>query len=270
MSIRTSIDGFVRCTFIAAVAVAVGCGGDKTTDTTSATGGTASAVGGATSASTGGATASSSGGAAASGSSTAGNSAFTCAKSVVATPGIAPGKDGIWGTATDVTGGAFAPYAGTDMTKLALDTTTAGSVNISDDMLPGWYSGFGLYLKNPEKCFDASKYTGIRMTIGGTVGDAMVYLQVQMNDNYPIDATNSKGACVGDWSSCSNNQFQLATLTPTPTEVEVPFASITGGNPQAQLDPSQLLGVQWQFNCPSGGSTVSCPINVSIGSVVFY
>ena len=76
---------------------------------------------------------------------------------------------------------------------------------------------------------------------------------------------------VGDWTTCTNNQFKLPALTATPTAVDVPFASITGGNPRAPLDPSQILGVQWQVNCPSStDTTATCAVNVTIGAVMFY
>ncbi len=280
MSIRVSMIGLVSSTIVAALVVAGGCGGDKKTDPLAAEGGSSGEVGGGTS--VGGTTATDAGGSTSGGSSavggstisgypTAGNGAFICRKGVPTGPAIAPGTNGTWGSAGPITGGSFAPYAGADADKLVPDTaTTAGSVVLTATIAASGYSGYGLYFKDPDKCFNVASYSGVRMTIGGSSGGADVFLQLQMNDNYPIDATNSKGACVGTWSDgCKNAEFKIAAdaIPATPTAIDVPWASIAAGTPVDLIDPSQLLGIQWQVNCVAADP---CAVNLTIGEVSFY
>jgi hypothetical protein len=35
----------------------------------------------------------------------------------------------------------------------------------------------------------------------------------------------------------------------TPTTIQVPWSTLVGGNPVDAIDPTQLLGIQFQFNC---------------------
>jgi hypothetical protein len=249
---------------MAGMAAAASCGGDKSSPTsdsggaapTAGTGTGGKAAGGAGGASTGGAPL----------------VPFKCPETPAPGPSIAPGTSGVWGSASDVAGGTFKYVDSTASNALTADTaTTPGSVIVTATLAASGYNGYGLYFKDPDKCWSAAAYQGIRFTVSGSTGGATMLFQVQTNNNYPIDNTNSKGACQGTWSSgCGNNQAPAITVTATATPVEIKFTDLTGGQPDA-MDPKEILGIQWQWNCttpPTG--TTSCPINVTLGTVEFY
>jgi len=197
--------------------------------------------------------------------------AYVCRKGVPTEPNIAPGDNGSWGKATAVTGGTFT-YQKSDAEKPTLDTATnPGGVNVTATVAVGAYTGWGLYFKDPDKCFNVSQYTGgIRMTIGGDLGGGQIFFQVQTNTNYPADTANNKGACIDplQWNGgCANNTTSSLTIDATPTTIDIPWTDLAGGMPVATVDTTQLLGIQWQVTC---SGSADCAVNVTISDVSFY
>ena len=298
--------GLVGLVGAAMAASLAGCGGSKNTNasaggSTAADGGNSSSGGTATgsasggsiaasggkSAASGGMSAASGGMSAASGGMSAGaggttaaqstgyevdaDGAYVCRKGVPTGPNVAPGDNGSWGKATAVTGGTFT-YQKSDAEKPTLDTATnPGGVNVTATVAVGAYTGWGLYFKDPEKCFNVSQYTGgIRMTIGGDLGGGQIFFQVQTNANYPVDTANNKGACMDplQWNgSCANNTTSSLTIDATPTTIDIPWTDLAGGMPVATVDTTQLLGIQWQVTC---SGSADCAVNVTISDVSFY
>jgi hypothetical protein len=115
------------------------------------------------------------------------------------------------------------------------------------------YDGFGIYT---GKCSSLSGYTGVTFTLKGTTASVdkpnTVKFVIQMNADEPIDTTNSKGACVGSSGvECiSPNKVIMTSDSPQ----TVMFSDLTGGKPIAALDPTQVLGLQWQID-PDGTKT---------------
>lgn len=292
MRIRVSMVGLIGSAVVATMLVMGACSGTKKDPT--ATGGSSGELGGAGNTEEGGAatdvggagnggattasggTDTAAGGADAVGGNTsaAGASAatpFECKKGVPAAAEVAPGTNGIWGTSSAIAGGTFL-YQDVDAHKFVVDTaTTTGSVNLTSTIVAGGYSGYGIYFKDPEKCWDASAYTGgVSVTIGGDLGGGKILFQVQTNSDYPIDTKNSKGACEGTWSSgCGNNTTAALEIAATPTAIQIPWADINGGSPNAAVDPSEMLGIQFQINCPQDAAA-DCTPNVTIGAISFY
>lgn len=283
MSIRVSRVGVLGSAVFATVLMMGACKGTKSDATASGgssgeLGGAGNEEGGATSevGGAGGTTATGGAGSTVGGASGASSGApYVCKKGVPTGGKIAPGTNGTWGSPGPVSGGPFL-YQDVDASKFAIDTaTTPGSITLTSlsgtGIAPNGYAGYGIYFKDPEKCWDVSSFTGgIRMTLSGNLGDAKLVFQVQTNNNYPIDTTNSKGACTGTWSSgCGNNTTTSLTVTDTPTPIDIPWASITGGSPNATVETGELLGVQWQINCPTD-ATANCNPTLTIGTVELY
>jgi hypothetical protein len=151
-----------------------------------------------------------------------------------------------WGDTTF--GGGTFHYKGNGE-ALTATVNEAGAVEFTGTVPASDYAGFGLWLTS---CTSAADFAGITFTLGGDLGGASVLFQMQMSEDYPIDEANSKGECVYTsedtaWSECTNNQVTLGT--PDPGVLEFEWAQFKGGTPKTPLDPSQLLGIQWQVEC---------------------
>jgi hypothetical protein len=187
-------------------------------------------------------------------------------------------EDGVWGYpgVGDLTGGqslyqsdnsaVFTPSVDLSLPNPFL------RLQASDQ--PGGYSGYVMWF---DYCADASRYQGIRFKIRGNLGGATLQFQVQTSTNYPIDGRNQKGECVGGWgsSTCNNNYVTVTMSTVTDdagtsdwTTAEYTWDKFTGGFPIDHLDPSNILGLQWQANCPTSGKL--CSMTIDLDRVEFF
>lgn len=170
-----------------------------------------------------------------------------------------------WGDSQSLTGGCFAYDGDMDDTVDILSSTLADeSLNVTGDVVA--YAGFGFWF---GPCVDASQYSGITFTVGGNLGDNQLQFQVQTSRNYPVDDSNTKGECSGSWGSgCDNNNFTYTEdmIGEEPIAIDVMWADLTGGDPVDPLDPTELLGIQWQFNC---AADAVCPLELTFDDVAF-
>lgn len=174
------------------------------------------------------------------------------------------GGDTVWGDDMSLTGGVFSyQNEGSDPLTVEVDMA-AGTAHITGTV--NGYAGWGLWF---GPCTNAYRWTGIQFTMGGSLGETgQLEFQVQQNNNYPIDTSAGKGACAGDWSDgCASNKYVHETEFPAePAPIQVPFADMTAGEPNP-IEPAELLGIQWQFNCMEGET---CELDVIIDDVTFY
>ena len=184
-----------------------------------------------------------------------------------------------WGKASaSLTGGTFVygqDAAGADS---PLGTISSGALNITASVAGGHYGGFGFYF-GPNCGSNACAFSGFSFSIAGSTGGADVDIQMQQVSNYPLKDGN-KGTCdYGDagisydsrWNYCANPHVRLSALLPDgvttdPQVVQVPWTALTGGNPVVELDCTQLLGIQVQFNAVSGSFTA----NLTLDDLTFY
>ena len=174
-----------------------------------------------------------------------------------------------WGNAGSLTGETFHYGSGAVLTATM---TTTGALNLSATMAGGDYVGLGLSF---AACSDASSFDGIGFAMWGDLGSADFEFQVQTSRNYPISTTESRGECEYAfeqtmWSDCSSNYVVIAEMPTTPGEGQFEFSwpEITDGVPTSPVDPTELLGIQWQFSCARGGS--DCTIDVQIDDINFF
>jgi len=161
-----------------------------------------------------------------------------------------------WGTSETLTGGSFdytQPDSTTTITLAGGDGDYDGWAHVTATIQPNEYAGFGFWF---GPCVDASAYPGVTFVLDGTNGPTEVLIQVQSSRNYPYDRDANKGECSGTWSDgCASNEAELVldedTVLPLPFDVA--FADLSGGQPidwsVEGVDATELLGVQWQFNC---------------------
>jgi hypothetical protein len=267
MFISTS-DAFKVSALIGALAFA-GCGGDKSSPE-EATGGTGASAGNATAGST-------TGGAANAGSSTGGGGGLppqSCSQTAPPNATISnfvPWNNGSWGASGDLTGGQSLYQTATDAAAAGFSPSVDGTaadpaLHVTATVVAG--GGYAGYVMWFHPCVDASAYTGISFDISGSLGGATLSFQVQMNDDYPIDVGNQKGACAGgSWTqtTCWNNRAAV-TVTADVTTVSFTWAELIGGYPTTPVDPRQLLGIQWEANC---STTAACAVDLTLDNVQF-
>jgi hypothetical protein len=129
----------------------------------------------------------------------------------------------------------------------------------------GTYSGFGVWL---GQCMvDMSAYSGVSFRIGGTTGSGMLKFSVLTNANStPVMCLTGKGTCdVATAGACTPASMTIS-VPETPEVVTVEWADLTGGSPEAAVDPSQVLQLQWDFDWMDGMTPYE--VNVTVDDVV--
>jgi hypothetical protein len=260
-----------------ALASTAGCMVDDSTDTP-ATGGTAGA-GGSSGAMAG------AGGAMAGAGGTAvtcmpNPSPLACAPTKAPTwgepPGMTPGvlidfatyatdDSGKWGASAkgQLTGGT-SRYHGPNDTDLTA-TAESGSLRLTGTITATGYVGVVFWF---GPCVDASAFTGITFSVGGTTGGAVMKAQIQTHEDYPVDVANSKGGCSFTncdqrFTECAGPTYQLVVPV-TPEPVDLPWSSFAGGTPTPEVTPAGLVGLQYQLECQSD---TACTFDITLGSV---
>jgi hypothetical protein len=174
-------------------------------------------------------------------------------------------------TSTDSTvmdGGGGCNTFGTQSTFGVTLDTTAMTWNWTGTV--GGYDGDGFYFGN---CVDASGYSGVEFTLSGTLGagasvdggsPGQMEFSAATLENVSVDGG---GACATG-STC-NPATYLFNLPATSTVIQVPWAQLTGGTPDATFDPAHITGIQWQLPWPC---TAAGPYTASVTftNVQFY
>ncbi len=178
-------------------------------------------------------------------------------------------SDGTWGDDMSLTGETF-EYAGDDSTL---------NYDVADEQLQMMasvggddYVGVGLSF---GPCVDATDFDGIQVTVGGSIDEGGVFdLQLQTDENYPINDSDGIGSCEFEeednkWNVCTNNYFRLTGMTPEETiTYYIPWTEFDGGTPVDTLSPNQLRGLQFQAGCDV--DKAPCEIDLQVHDVRFY
>ena len=153
-----------------------------------------------------------------------------------------------------------------------LYTTDNGMLNITETAPQSsapQYLGTTLYF---NFCVDAAQYTGVEFTISGSVS-AACHLIFGANDVAHDDKmTDKKGTCDAGSKCYAPNMMVPMQVTGSPTTMQIPWIDGTS-MPDVPLDPSHLVGVQWQFTVdptPDGGQPDTCTAELHITDVKFY
>ena len=248
------------------LALAAGC--SSSGGSSSGSGGSQGNGSGGSSSSSGGSTAS--GGSTGSGGTSSGSGGDSGSGGASATACAAVTADLI----TDFGSGTYPVgkfYAGAESDLKMPDVTIAdGAMTIMLDsgtstmMYPYAYVGLPF-----NACVDASAYKGVKFTVSGTLSD-MCSIQFSTVDKEHNTVANN-GTC--DPTTATNMacyaSSKVFALTADPTDVTVNFADQTGGGAAADaavVDPTQILGIQWQMNPPAMGA---CTAMVTIKNVMF-
>jgi hypothetical protein len=112
----------------------------------------------------------------------------------------------------------------------------------------GEYSGFGIWL---ETCMvDMSAYSGISFKIGGNVGPSgTLKFSIGHSANAaPSACDTNRGTCTLGEGACLAASTTI-TVPSTPTVVTVNFADLTGGAPEATLNPAEVTSIDFALDC---------------------
>jgi hypothetical protein len=105
--------------------------------------------------------------------------------------------------------------------------------------------------------------------MAGDLGDANLQMQLQTASNYPANTAHNMGECTYAsedtmWDECVSNRVDITGLS---TGARYAWNQFTGGIPIDPADPTELLALQWQFECHVGGP---CVIDITIDDIYFY
>ena len=169
-----------------------------------------------------------------------------------------------------------------------------GNVSANDWHIMGTimdYSGFNLYFDAVNGCnkVDASAYAGITFTIWGTVGGTgntitmgMATLKNTVKASWllSVNDTMTTGTEPGLCTPASGNgryyhpgcgdatySFSVTGTQAAPQTVSIPWASFTGGMPEAGVTPSEILTTYWNVTWAPGQTPY--PVDIHIDNLAF-
>jgi len=171
----------------------------------------------------------------------------------------------------EIMGGLFDYGSGSDDIGRPA-TSIDGALHITED----WpatsspqYVGVFMYF---QQCIDASAFSGVSFSISGSFSGCS--MQVFATDSAHFDATSGADFATGPAGSYQPQaQLDMSQISSDPQTVRVAFSSQLGGSPGTPLDPSTLIGMDWQFTIPPGdpdSGAPSCAAQLTIDDLTFF
>jgi hypothetical protein len=172
----------------------------------------------------------------------------------------------------EIMGGLFDYGGGSDDIGRPSSSIDGGSLHITEDWPASsspQYVGVFMYF---QQCIDASAFSGVSFSISGSFSGCS--MQVFATDSAHFDATSGADFASGPPGSYQPQaQLDMSQLSSTPQTVRIAFSSQLGGSPGTPLDPSTLIGMDWQFTIapadPDSG-TASCVAQLTIDDLTFF
>ena len=136
----------------------------------------------------------------------------------------------------------------------------ASGLHVTGFVSPMMQGGFTMWF---SRCSDLAAYTGLLMTLSGTIASPSGYLTLRVltNSNYPWQSApqEGKGACTETtrdptFGDCVAPEVEVM-VTGSPLAIE--WNDIMGGMPKAWSamgSPSELVGLEWVFPVDDGQS----------------
>lgn len=139
------------------------------------------------------------------------------------------------------------------------------------------YSGFGVFFANCTKA-DLSAYKGITLTISGNAGTSPITMSVGtaaneitsawLEENGGTDVVPNFGRCTpttGQYDGSCAAPTTTITVGNSPETVEILWADLTGGAPDASVTPSEITAISWYFAWTEGG--VAYDVDITIDDI---
>ena len=184
-------------------------------------------------------------------------------------------SSGAWGNSTvgDLTGGT-SKYNGVMVDPISVELV-GSNLHITATIPPYTpdvagdaenYAGLVFWF---GPCINASEFGGLTFNVGGTMDGAALKLQVQSAENYPAEPANMKGQCIFEscdtkWSECKG--ADTTVVVPAAGEdVSLEWSAFATGMPNAGVNPTGLVGLQFQLECQS--QEAACEVDITLGNV---
>jgi hypothetical protein len=148
----------------------------------------------------------------------------------------------------------------------------------------GTYSGFGLYFNGCSR-IDASAYKGISLKISGDAGPygGVTFGVDTLDDSITATWLNSHGSTgatnpgrcnppadptLNQWSqsACANPTASIP-VTATPTVQSIMWADFSGGKPESDVKPGDIISIHWYLTWSDAGSPY--PVDITIDDLSF-
>ena len=168
--------------------------------------------------------------------------------------------------------GSYA-YAGSGQSNPTVGVTTDGNgLQVAASFVAPLtsannFEGVGLYFSN-STCLDASGYTGIQFDLSGDLGGCSLSFGVSFSEDVAVQNDPLRGTCTAGVSAC----YPPAAPVPSssaPT-IQMPFSALSSGMPIGKVDPSTLVGIQWQLAGPLDADAGGCSASFQVSNVAFY
>jgi len=97
-------------------------------------------------------------------------------------------------------------------------------------------------------CANASAYEGIEFTLSGDLGGCGLVLLIEDTEGTTASQDSNRGSCTAGAAQCTPPHYVITQQDGG--TIQVPFSALTGGSPEAGLDPTAILSVQWVLGVP--------------------
>lgn len=169
----------------------------------------------------------------------------------------------------DIKGGLF-PFG-----LPAPSFTTDGALHIAVNAPPTSETRVLGVVDHFESCVDAASFTGVQVTISGTVAGCTLSIFVEDSPHLFDDgiAINAGRHGVGPLPSVpAHVDFVSSQVTPTAQILTLPLADLAGAFPATPFDKEQITGLGWAFivDPSSAGGPSACVVDLTIDDVRFY
>jgi len=132
------------------------------------------------------------------------------------------------------------------------------------------YSSYG-----GARCLDASSYTGIQFTVGGSLGGCALGFFVEISEDATATYDPLRGECTipDQTANCYPPHYALSGTG----TFSVAFSDFVSGNPST-IDPTQITNIYWQLTPAEGilspddasAAAQTCSASITISNVSFY
>ena len=190
---------------------------------------------------------------------------------LITTMGRASGTGVMYGSSTSQWGSYT--YAGSGQMSPSISVTSDGNgLQIAASFVAPLtsannFEGVGLYFSNTT-CLDASGYMGVQFDLSGDLGGCALAFGVSFSEDTAVENDPVRGSCTAGAAAC----YPPAAPVPSnsSTTIQVPFSTLSSGMPLGSVDPTTLIGVQWQLAGPQGADAGGCSANFEVSNVAFY
>jgi hypothetical protein len=125
------------------------------------------------------------------------------------------------------------------------------------------YAQFGLHF---YPCVDASDFAGVVLDLSGTVGTAQLRVEVQLRST-TVQGQVPAATCLPAnpdlwWQECAPPDHMFDIPDPA-SPLDLPWSSFDGGVPTLKPDPTEITGIELEFDWSNGATPYQVDLTVN-------